>query len=231
MDSTATIAALSLRQRTNLPLDKHSDDWASIQSSALQRCCERPGTLWLACCGSSSPLPPADCGALQLRVDRRGGLTGAWVARRNALALTDSVLHGVVLSHCLEDEQSPLSQLDEALRVLRPGGQLSVWLWGAGGAGQSPGPAIASRALRRLRRWAAARPLQLIEMVSMNRGKQQIDSLDISQLPLLQRWWHQRRAAVLRLDYRYSGSQGIALRHALPLGRRVSVPAQGLSRV
>lgn len=207
------------------------DDWGSVEAAALAECCARPGTHWLVCCGRSSPLQQPDCDVWYLHLQAQGRMAGAWQSMPTALALLDGAVHGVVLSHCLEDEYAPLSQLDEALRVLRPGGQLSVWLWGMRGAGQSPGPAIARRSLQRLQRWARSRPLQRLAVIAMDRSRQQLSSIDLNTVLAPRRWWLQRRAALLRLDYRYTGSQGIGLRRAVPVARRVGLPAQGLSRV
>lgn len=212
-------------------LDSPHHDWASVQARAVDDCCAKSTRPWLICCGSSSPLIGIQSSALQLESSSLGHLRGQWLARATALAVTDGMLEGVVLSHCLEDEHSPLSQLDEALRVVRPGGQLSIWLWGAKGAGQSPGPAIARRSFRRLRLWATQRPVQLIEITAMRRSNHQILHHKLGQLGLPQRWWHQYQAALLCLDYRYSGSQGIGVRRRSPIVRPVSIPAQGLTRV
>ncbi len=217
--------------RVSTDADSRSDDWGSVEAAALAEWRARTGTQWLVCCGRSSPLQQPDADLWCLHVQERGRMAGQWLSMSTALALVDSAVHGVVLSHCLEDEYAPLSQLDEALRVLRPGGQLSVWLWGMGGAGQSPGPAIARRSLQRLQRWARSKPLQRLAMIAMERSHRQLSSIDLATVAAPRRWWLQRRAALLRLDYRYSGSQGIGVRRSLPVARRVSLPAQGLSRV
>lgn len=207
------------------------EDWAGVQSRAADECCARYSRPWLICCGRSSPLTGISSSALQLESTAEAYLRGHWMARNTELAVGDGALQGVILSHCLEDEQSPLSQLDEALRVIRPGGYLNVWLWGVKGAGQSPGPAIARRSLRRLRQWAAQRPMQLLEVTVMRRINGRILESKLGELGLPQRWWQQRKAALLRLEYRYGGSQGIGVRRLSSFARPVSVPVQGMTRV
>ena len=230
-----TIAVLAERLEASLAEAQGSNhdgvDWGGVEAAGLARCCARPGTVWLLCCGLSSPLASAESPAVVLRRVAGDRLAGSWHARTAALALLPGSLSGIVLSHCLEDQLAPLSQLDEALRVLRPGGQLSIWIWGGRAPNARIDRAVARRSLAQLKRWAASRPLQLTEMVCVNRVDQALRSRALGELPPLQRWWLQRNAELLRLDYRHSDSQPLGLRRLLPHGRRVSVPAQGLSRV